>query len=156
MQTAACLKNRTPHDLINGDLPIARPFGPQYHRRIKDTKVFGYRAFVSIPKKQRGRKGGDVRWMGMMVGYSQTSPEYLILNPKTGTIRTACSVVFQDDICGLTGRCVRRCKHHSWPCTGHENVQETQTEQSAPPTYDNQNNPVHEDPGDQEPIQSLS
>ncbi len=64
--------------------------------------------------------------------------------------------IFQDDICGLTGRCVRWCKHHSWPCTGHENVQETQTEQSAPPTYDNQNNPVHEDPGDQEPIQSLS
>ncbi len=74
-----------------------------------------------------------MRWIGMMVGYSPTSPEYLILNPKTGTIRTAYSVVFQEDTCGLTGSCARQYEHHSWPGTEYETVKEIQTEQSALP-----------------------
>ncbi len=39
----------------------------------------------------------------MMVGYSPNSPEYLILDPRSGMIRTAYSVRFQEDVCGFTG-----------------------------------------------------
>ncbi len=104
LNTAVYLKNRMPHDAINGEIPIYKAFGHKKMKELKSLKVFGCRAFVTIPKSLRKGKGGDVRWRGIMVGYSPKSPEYLIYDPTSQKIRNAYSVVFHEDICGFPNK----------------------------------------------------
>ncbi len=98
IMAAVYLKNRTPNDTIPDNIPIERALGEVATTHYNKIKVFGCRAYVSIPKALRKGKAGDVRWKGIMVGYAPRSPEYLILDPKSGRIRTAYNVCFQERI----------------------------------------------------------
>ncbi len=113
LNTAIYLKNRTPHHAINGEAPICQAFGRKNVNELQKSRVFGCRAFVSIPKYLRKGKGSDVRWNGVMVGYSTKSPEFLIYDPTSHRIRTAYSVIFQEDVCGFTNK--RKSNYHEKP-----------------------------------------
>ncbi len=102
LEVAVYLKSRTPNDAIAGNIPIERVLGEVGTTKYNKIKVFGCKAYVSIPKALREGKAGDVRWGGIMVGYAPRSPEYLILNPKSGRIRTAYSVCFQEEESGFS------------------------------------------------------
>ncbi len=98
------LKNRMPHNAINGEIPIYKAFGHERMKELKNLMVFGCRAFVTIPKSLLKGKGEDVRWRGIMVGYSPKSPEYLIYDPTSQKMRSAYSVIFHEDICGFPNK----------------------------------------------------
>ncbi len=58
--------------------------------------MFGCKAHVQIPKKNRRGKFQDTAWSGTMVGYSTNSPEWVILDSRTNTLRKAYSVTFNE------------------------------------------------------------
>ncbi len=96
--TAAYLLNRTPSVALGGRTPLEAGTGEKPD--LRKLKVFGYKAFVQIPKPQRRGKLKPTAWQGMMVGYSTTSPEWIILDTRTNTLRNAYSVVFSEHVKG--------------------------------------------------------
>ncbi len=100
LQTAAYLKNRTPHNALGGRLPVE--VGTDETLEPHRLRTFGCAAFVQMEKGLRDGKGGDVRWKGMFVGYSPESPAWLILDPSSGRIREAYHVKFVEDEPGLS------------------------------------------------------
>ncbi|MCP5023831.1 MAG: hypothetical protein GY930_18945, partial [bacterium] len=95
LQTAAFLKNRTPHEALEGKLPVEVGTGETFEPcRLR---TFGCAAYVQMEKGLRDGKGGDVRWNGIFVGYSPESPAWLILDPCSGRIREAYHVKFVED-----------------------------------------------------------
>ncbi len=51
---------------------------------------------MQIPKPQRRGKFGNTAWQGVVVGYSASSPEWIILNPRTLTLSEAYLVKFDE------------------------------------------------------------
>ncbi len=99
LETAACLFNRKPHESLNGMSPLQKITGRKPdHSRLR---VFGCKAYVQIPKPQRKRKLSNTAWIGAMVGYSTQSPEWTILDTRTGRLRSAYSVVFNEHESGF-------------------------------------------------------
>ncbi len=112
METAAYLLNRTPHTALNGKTPLEECTGevPDLSR----ARVFGSTAYVQIPKRDRRGKFERTAWKGIMVGYSTCSPEWLILDPASGTIRKAYSVIFQENKCGFDTKLSRSNRAANW------------------------------------------
>ncbi len=100
LDTAVYLFNRTSHESLNGMSPLQVCTGrkPDLWR----LRVFGCKAFVQIPKPQRKGKLGDTAWAGAMAGYSTQSPEWIILDMRTGKLRNAYSVTFDEGKSGFT------------------------------------------------------
>ncbi len=94
LETAVYLLNRTPHDGLGGITPIEKGTGQKPD--VSRLKVFGSKAFVQIPKADRKGKLSDTAWVGMMVGYSTQSPEWVILDPRSNRLRNAYSVTFNE------------------------------------------------------------
>ncbi len=99
LQTAAFIKNRTPHDALGGRLPVEAGTGDTLEPRRLYT--FGCTAYVQIERGLRDGKGGDVRWKGMFAGYSLESPAWLILDPCSRRVREAYHVKFVESEPGL-------------------------------------------------------
>ncbi len=83
IETAACLLNRTPHTLLGGRTPLEAATGKTPN--LENVRIFGCTAYVQTPKVQRKGKFADTAWRGILVGYSTTLPEWLILDLKTIT-----------------------------------------------------------------------
>ncbi len=98
LETAAFLLNRTPHNGLNGMTPYEACTGnkPDLNR----ARTFGCAAYVQIPKPLRKGKLSPTARHGTMVGYSTHSPEWLIMHPKSGKIRRAYSVKFNEEEVG--------------------------------------------------------
>ncbi|MCP4126994.1 MAG: hypothetical protein GY753_08035, partial [Gammaproteobacteria bacterium] len=99
LQTAAFLKNRTPHEALGGESPVK--VGTGETPELRRLHTFGCAAYVQIDKGLREGKGGDVRWKGVFVGYSPESPAWLVLDPRSGRIREAYHVKFVDSEPGM-------------------------------------------------------
>ncbi len=114
METATYVINRTPHESLGGLSPLEKSTGrkPDLGR----IRVFGCTAYVQVPKVQRRGKLSDVAWKGVLVGYSTQSPEWLIFDSKSGTIRNAYSVTFNEGEQGLKVRIDRRRCTHTRNC----------------------------------------
>ncbi len=98
MITATYLLNRTPSTPLQDKTPLEIATGDK--PSLTNTKLFGCKAFVQIPKPQRRGKLTPTAWQGMMVGYSTNSPEWVILDTRTNQLRKAYSVVFFEDVKG--------------------------------------------------------
>ncbi len=98
MITATYLLNRTPSTTLQDKTPLEMATGDK--PSLTNTKVFGCKAFVQIPKPQRRGKLKPTAWQGMMVGYSTNSPEWVILDTRTNQLRKAYSVVFFEQVTG--------------------------------------------------------
>ncbi len=75
-------------------LPNAQP-------NLRHTRKYGSAAFVQILKAKREGKLSTIAWRGVLVGYSITSPEWLILDPNTARVRSAYSVQCKQDEKGI-------------------------------------------------------
>ncbi len=94
IETAGYLLNRTPHSGLQNKMPLEAGTGEKTD--APRTRVFGCLAHIQIPKAQRKGKLSDTAWSGVMVGYSTNSPEWLILDQRTGKIRKGYSVTFNE------------------------------------------------------------
>jgi hypothetical protein len=91
--TACYLRNRTPRknekktpeELFTGTKPSGQ-----------HLRVFGCLAYTFIPKEKRD-KLDDTVYSGVFVGYSESTKQYRILNPRTKAIKLATSVRFFED-----------------------------------------------------------
>lgn len=91
--TATYLQNRllskavrkTPYELWHGKKPS-----------LKHIRVFGCRAFAYIPAEKRSKLQNRAV-EGVLVGYSEHSKGYRILNPKTGKVIISNSVTFIEE-----------------------------------------------------------
>ncbi len=99
LETATYILNRTPNESLDGRTPyqVATGAEPDYDR----LRVFGCRAYVQIPKSERRGKLHDMAWAGALVGYSTQSPEWTILDLRTGKLRRAYSVTFNEEESGF-------------------------------------------------------
>ncbi len=96
LETAMYLTNRTPHESLGGLSPIEKSTGKKPD--LGRTRIFGCTAYMQIPKAGRKGKLSDVAWQGILVGYSTQSPEWVILEPRTGNLRRAYSVTSDDNV----------------------------------------------------------
>ncbi len=94
IQTVAWIYNRTPHRTLRGKTPWEVATGEKPDLRI--TRVFGCKAYVQIPKGERQGKTDNPTWQGILVGYSETSPEWIILDPISRWLRIAYHVEFDE------------------------------------------------------------
>ncbi len=92
LETATFLYNRIPNDSLRGTTPLKKATGQDPD--LERLRVFGCRAFIQIPKPQRKGKLSDTAWQGVMVGYSTNSPEWIILDPRSGKLRKGYSAKF--------------------------------------------------------------
>ncbi len=99
LETATYLINRTPHTSLNGTCPLERATGRK--PGLNHTRKYRCAAFVQVPKAQRNGKLSNTAWRGTLVGYSTTSPEWLILDPRTARVRPAYSVQFKEGEKGI-------------------------------------------------------
>ncbi len=112
LETAAYLFNRMPHESLNGMSPLQKSTGRKPdHSRLR---VFGCKAYVQIPKPQRKGKLDNTAWIGAMVGYSMQSPEWIILDMRTGRLRNAYSVVLNEHESGFTSVDKNRMKEETF------------------------------------------
>ncbi len=118
-----------------------KAFGRSNIEELQELRVFGCSAFLSIPKPLRKGKGSDVRWRGVMVGYSTKSPECLIYDPNSQRIRTAYSVIFLEDICGFTNKRINNRPEKSF-------LEENTTDHWIPPLISEENTTRKEDEGE--------
>ncbi len=102
LENAAYLFNRTPHTSLKYKTPLEVGTGDTTD--LSNVRVFGCKAYVQTPKSQRRGKLTDTAWEGVMVGFSTDSPEWLILDPHTMTVKKAHSVTFQEDEPGFTNQ----------------------------------------------------
>ncbi len=101
LENAAYLFNRTPHTSLQYKTPLE--VGTGEAPDTSNVRVFGCKAYIQIPKSHRRGKLADTAWEGVMVGFCTSSPEWLILDPQTMTVKKAYSVTFQEDTSGFTG-----------------------------------------------------
>ncbi len=109
LEAATYLLNRTPHETLGGLTPLGKSTGQRPD--LSRTRIFGCTAYVQIPKALRRGKLSDVAWTGAMVGYSTQSPEWIILDPKSGRLRTAYSVTFDESKPGLVTKDHKEAEH---------------------------------------------
>ena len=76
--------NKTPYEIWNGEKPD-----------LKHIRVFGSKAYAQVPSERR-TKWDSHSVEGVLVGYSETSKGYRILNPSTGKIIISRTVVFDE------------------------------------------------------------
>ncbi len=94
LDAATYLLNRTPHSALQGLTPLQLATGKEPD--LSKAKVFGCKAYVQVPKENRWEKFGNTAWLGAMVGFSTDSPEWIILDPRTNTLRKGYSVTFNE------------------------------------------------------------
>ncbi|MCP3666926.1 MAG: transposase family protein, partial [Gammaproteobacteria bacterium] len=99
LENAAYLFNRTPHTSLEYKTPLE--VGTKETPDTSNVRVFGCKAYVQVPKSQRQGKLNDTAWVGIMVGFSTNSPEWLILDPRTLNVRKAYSVTFRENTSGF-------------------------------------------------------
>ncbi len=99
IEAAAYILNRTPHASLQNISPLEKSTGDKPD--LKRCRVFGCKAHAQVPKAQRRGKLSRTAWEGVMAGYSISSPEWVILDPRSGKLRTVHSVTFNEDIPGL-------------------------------------------------------
>ncbi|MCP3666698.1 MAG: DDE-type integrase/transposase/recombinase [Gammaproteobacteria bacterium] len=99
IETVIYILNRTPHTSLQNIPPLEKSTGDKPD--LKRCRVFGCKAYVQVPKTQRRGKLSRTAWEGVMVGYSTSSPEWIILDPRSGKLRTAHSVTFDELTPGL-------------------------------------------------------
>ena len=94
--TAVYLYNRTWKSSIS-----AIPYTLLFNKNppVTQFKVFGCPVFSVLPDNQRSKSRGRAE-RGIFLGYSSTSPAYIIYNPKTNTTHESRSVSFDE---GFTG-----------------------------------------------------
>lgn len=68
--------DKTPYELWNGEKPD-----------LQHIRVFGSKAYAYVPKEKR-TKWDSHSTEGVLVGYSETSTGYRILNPSTAKVTT--------------------------------------------------------------------
>ncbi len=102
LEAASYLLNRTLHASLNGMSPLESSTGEKPN--LRHARVFGCAAFVQIPKSLREGKLGAVAWKGTLMGYSTSSPEWLVLNLQTLQVRKAYSVRFIESESGFACR----------------------------------------------------
>ncbi len=100
IEAATYILNRTPHASLENVSPLEKSTGDKPD--LRRTKVFGCKAYVQVPKTQRRGKLSKTAWVGVMVGYSTSSPEWIILDPRSGKLQTTHSVTFDESKSGLT------------------------------------------------------
>ncbi len=100
LDAAAYLLNRTPHQSLNGMSPLQA--GTGHKPDLSRLRVFGCKAYVQVPKVQRTGKLSNTAWTGVMMGYSTQSPEWMILDPRSGRLRNAYSATFNERKSGFT------------------------------------------------------
>jgi hypothetical protein len=91
--TACYLRNRTPRkgetktpeELFSGQKPSGQ-----------HLRVFGCLAYTFIPKERRDSKLDDTAYVGIFIGYSPSTKQYRIYNPRTKAIKLASSVRFDE------------------------------------------------------------
>ncbi len=99
LEAATYLVNRTPHTSLGSVSPLEKATGRKPD--LNHTRKYGCAAFVQIPKAQRKGKLTNTAWRGILVGYATTSPEWLILDPRTARVRPAYSVHFKESETGI-------------------------------------------------------
>ncbi len=99
IEAATYVLNRLPHASLWDISPLEKGTGEKPD--LRRCRVFGCRAYVQVPKAQRKGKLANTAWEGAMVGYSTSSPEWIILDPKSGRLRTAHSVTFDEKKSGF-------------------------------------------------------
>ncbi len=81
LHTITYILNRTLPSALKGLSPLQ--FATGREADLSRARVFGCRGYVQIPKPQREGKLRNTAWQGVLVGYSTSSPEWIILNPGT-------------------------------------------------------------------------
>ena len=92
--TAAYIKNRSSHAALKGLTPEERWSGRKPN--LNHLRVFGSRAFVFVPKVNRKRWDATSTEL-VMIGYSETTKGYRLLDPQTMNVKLARDVVFVED-----------------------------------------------------------
>jgi len=92
--TAAYIKNRSSHAALKGLTPEERWSGRKPN--LNHLRVFGCRAFVFVPKVNRKRWDATSTEL-VMIGYSETTKGYRLLDPQTMNVKLARDVVFVED-----------------------------------------------------------
>ncbi len=110
--TAAYILNRTSSVALDGKTPLEEGTGEKSD--LRRMKVFGCKAYVQIPKPLRRGKLSPTVWQEMLVGYSTQSPEWIILDMRTGRLRNAYSVVFNEHESGFTSVDKNRMKEETF------------------------------------------
>ncbi len=95
---ALWIYNRTPNRALQRKTPWEVATGRKPDLNI--SRVFGCKAYAQIPKDQRRGKTQNPTWEGILVGYSETSPELIILDPKTLHLRNLFNVKFDEGSSG--------------------------------------------------------
>jgi len=119
--------DKTPYELWNREKP-----------NLQHIKVFGSKAYAYVPKEKR-TKWDSHSTEGVLVGYSETSNGYRILNPTTGKV-TICRDVKFDEGTAVTDNFIVvsvvsdtvQSPDQSQP-TGSATAGETVTESQPPP-----------------------
>jgi hypothetical protein len=91
--TACYLRNRTPRkgeektpeELFTGTKPSGR-----------HLRVFGCLAYILIPREQRDSKLDNTAYTGIFIGYSPSTKQYRVFDPRTKAIKLATSVRFDE------------------------------------------------------------
>ncbi len=135
LHTVAYVLNRTLHTALQGLSPIQLATGREAD--LSRVRVFGYRAYVQIPKLQRRGKLGDTAWHGVIVGYSTSSPEWIILDPRTLTWRKTYSVKFNETKSGFKHKAhTHGSALRLWdPLVTHQNVDNTNSNEDIHQRY---------------------
>ena len=94
--TACYLHNKTPH-MITGGIPIEKI--TRTPARLGHLVTFGSPAYVHIMKPHR-KKLDEKAFKGMMVGYSNDSPGYMVYNPTTRRTIVTKQVRFDETVGG--------------------------------------------------------
>ncbi len=94
LDAATYIYNRTVHSTLEGLTPFEKGTGRKPD--LSKARIFGCQTYVQTPKNKRRGKFQDTAWSGVMVGYSTTSLEWIIMDPRTNTLRKAYSVTFNE------------------------------------------------------------
>ncbi|MCP4125689.1 MAG: hypothetical protein GY753_01340 [Gammaproteobacteria bacterium] len=135
IQAAAYILNRTPHTSLKNLSPFEESTGDKPD--LTRTRVFGCKAYVQVPKAQRRGKLSETAWEGTMVGYSTSSPEWIILDPRSGRLRTVYSVTFDEQETGNESETWRNREHQD------ETNTTMQMEADSPTTVQRVQTPPH-------------
>jgi transposase InsO family protein len=92
--TAVYIKSRTTHAAIDDTTPEEKWSGKRPN--LKHLHIFGCRVFALVPKAKR-KKWDAISQELMMIGYSESTKGYRLLDPKTNHVTMAWDVIFVED-----------------------------------------------------------
>ena len=114
--------DKTPYELWNDEKPD-----------VKHIRVFGSKAYAHVPAEKR-TKWDSHSFEGVLVGYSETSKGYRILNLNTGKVTISRTVVFDEgtvttqkfiDVTGLVQSDSAKIKHEHEAAQQFENQKDS-------------------------------